>query len=134
MPIICDWYHHDCLLSCCSIFKVLCYIHCGEFLTEVNSFIISHCFQLVKHFFSKFFNFFLKPKFQLKSLVFGLLMSFLSSRVLLSRWQLIYNITPKTICQHLFSKKSRFFSKKWETPTFSLNHAGFPREKLLIFL
>ena len=120
MPIICDWYHHDCLLSCCSIFKVLCVS-----FTEVNSFIISHCFQLVKHFFSKFFNFFLKPKFQLKLLVFGLLMSFLSSRVSLSRWQLIYNIMPKLICQHLFWKKSRFFSKKWETPTFSLNYAGF---------
>ena len=79
--------------------------------------------------FSKFFNFFLKPKFQSKSLVFGLLMSFLSSRASLSRWQLIYNIMPKLFCQHLFWKKSRFFSKKWETPTFPLNHAGFRREK-----
>mgnify|MGYP003226736013 CR=1 FL=1 len=75
--------------------------------------------------FSKFFNFFLKPKFQSKSLVFGLLMSFLSSRASLSRWQLIYNIMPKLFCQHLFWKKSRFFSKKWEIPTFPLNHAGF---------
>ena len=75
--------------------------------------------------FSKFFNFFLKPKFQSKLLVFGLLMSFLSSRVSLSRWQLIYNIMPKLFCQHLFWKKSRFFSKKWEIPTFSLIYAGF---------
>ena len=75
--------------------------------------------------FSKFFNFFLKPKFQSKSLVFGLLMSFLSSRVSLSRWQLIYNIMLKLFCQHLFWKKSRFFSKKWEPPLFFPYLCGF---------
>ena len=93
----------------------------------------THC-SACQALFSKFFNFFLKPKFQSKSLVFGLLMSFLSSRVSLSRWQLIYNIMPKLICQHLFWKKSRFFSKKWEIPTFPLYYAGFRREKLLISL
>ena len=95
------------------------FVHRSELVYYITLF--SACQAL----FSKFFNFFLKPKFQSKSLVFGLLMSFLSSRVLLSRWQLIYNIMPKLFCQHLFWKKSRFFSKKWETPTFSLNHAGF---------
>ena len=95
------------------------FVHRSELVYYITLF--SACQAL----FSKFFNFFLKPKFQLKSLVFGLLMSFLSSRVSLSRWQLIYNIMPKLICQHFFWKKSRFFSKKWETPTFSLFHAGF---------
>ena len=95
------------------------FVHRSELVYYITLF--SACQAL----FSKFFNFFLKPKFQSKSLVFGLLMSFLSSCALLSRWQLIYNIMPKLICQHLFWKKSRFFSKKWEIPTFSLNHAGF---------
>ena len=99
------------------------FVHRSELVYYITLF--SACQAL----FSKFFNFFLKPKFQSKSLVFGLLMSFLSSRVSLSRWQLIYNIMPKLICQHLFWKKSRFFSKKWEIPTFSLFHAGFRREK-----
>lgn len=71
--------------------------------------------------FSKFFNFFLKPKFQLKSLVFDLLMSFLSSRVSLSRWQLIYNIMPKLICQHLFWKNPDFFQKSGKSPLFPLS-------------
>ena len=95
------------------------FVHRSELVYYITLF--SACQAL----FSKFFNFFLKPKFQSKSLVFGLLMSFLSSRASLSRWQLIYNIMPKLICQHLFWKKSRFFSKKWETPTFSPFHAGF---------
>ena len=95
------------------------FVHRSELVYYITLF--SACQAL----FSKFFNFFLKPKFQSKSLVFGLLMSFLSSRVSLSRWQLIYNIMPKLICQHLFWKKSRFFSKKWEIPTFPLNHADF---------
>ena len=95
------------------------FVHRSELVYYITLF--SACQAL----FSKFFNFFLKPKFQLKLLVFGLLMSFLSSRASLSRWQLIYNIMPKLICQHLFWKKSRFFSKKWEIPTFSLIYAGF---------
>ena len=95
------------------------FVHRSELVYYITLF--SACQAL----FSKFFNFFLKPKFQSKSLVFGLLMSFLSSRASLSRWQLIYNIMPKLFCQHLFWKKSRFFSKKWEIPSFSLFHAGF---------
>ena len=95
------------------------FVHRSELVYYITLF--SACQAL----FSKFFNFFLKPKFQSKSLVFGLLMSFLSSRASLSRWQLIYNIMPKLICQHLFWKKSRFFSKKWEIPIFSLIYAGF---------
>ena len=95
------------------------FVHRSELIYYITLF--SACQAL----FSKFFNFFLKPKFQSKSLVFGLLMSFLSSRMSLSRWQLIYNIMPKLICQHFFWKKSRFFSKKWEIPTFSLIYAGF---------
>ena len=95
------------------------FVHRSELVYYITLF--SACQAL----FSKFFNFFLKPKFQSKLLVFGLLMSFSSSRVSLSRWQLIYNIMPKLICQHLFWKKSRFFSKKWENPSFSLIYAGF---------
>ena len=95
------------------------FVHRSELVYYITLF--SACQAL----FSKFFNFFSKPKFQSKSLVFGLLMSFLSSRASLSRWQLIYNIMPKLICQHLFWKKSRFFSKKWETPIFPLIYAGF---------
>ena len=95
------------------------FVHRSELVYYITLF--SACQAL----FSKFFNFFLKPKFQSKSLIFGLLMSFLSSRASLSRWQLIYNIMPKLFCQHLFWKKSRFFSKKWEIPSFSLIYAGF---------
>ena len=65
--------------------------------------------------FSKFFNFFSKPKFQSKSLVFGLLMSFLSSRASLSRWQLIYNIMPKLFCQHLFLSFLKNFLAVFQT-------------------
>ena len=119
MPIICDWYHHDCLLSCCSIFKVLCFVHRSELVYYITLF--SACQAL----FSKFFNFFLKPKFQLKSLVFGLLMSFLSSRVSLSRWQLIYNIMPKLFCQHLFWKNPDFFQKSGKSPLFPLSMRVF---------
>ena len=88
------------------------FVHRSELVYYITLF--SACQAL----FSKFFNFFLKPKFQSKSLVFGLLMSFLSSRVSLSRWQLIYNIMPKLICQHLFLIKVG-------NPHFSLFHAGF---------
>ena len=85
------------------------FVHRSELVYYITLF--SACQAL----FSKFFNFFLKPKFQSKSLVFGLLMSFLSSRVLLSRWQLIYNIMPKLICQHLFW----YFFKKNQKKIFS---------------
>ena len=82
------------------------FVHRSELVYYITLF--SACQAL----FSKFFNFFSKPKFQSKSLVFGLLMSFLSSRASLSRWQLIYNIMPKLFCQHLFLKKIQIFFKK----------------------
>ena len=88
------------------------FVHRSELVYYITLF--SACQAL----FSKFFNFFLKPKLQSKSLVFGLLMSFLSSCASLSRWQLIYNIMPKLFCQHLFWKKSRFFQKSGKSPLF----------------
>ena len=90
------------------------FVHRSELVYYITLF--SACQAL----FSKFFNFFLKPKFQLKLLVFGLLMSFLSSRVSLSRWQLIYNIMPKLFCQHLFLKNPDFFQKSGKPPLFPL--------------
>ena len=88
------------------------FVHRSELIYYITLF--SACQAL----FSKFFNFFLKPKFQSKSLIFGLLMSFLSSRVSLSRWQLIYNIMLKLICQHFFEKNPDFFQKSGKPPLF----------------
>lgn len=120
MPIICDWYHHDCLLSCCSIFKVLCVS-----FTEVNSFIISHCFQLVKHFFQSFLISFWNRSFNRNRLFLAYLWAFwaLVRRCLADSSYIIS--CPNSFVNTFFWKKSRFFSKKWETPTFSPFHAGF---------
>ena len=95
------------------------FVHRSELVYYITLF--SACQTL----FSKFFNFFLKPKFQSKSLVFGLLMSFLSSRASLSRWQLIYNIMPKLICQHFFEKNPDFFQKSGKSPFFPLSMRVF---------
>ena len=118
MPIICDWYHHDCLLSCCSIFKVLCYIHCGEFLTEVNSFIISHCFQLVKHFFQSFLISFWNRSFNWNCLFLAYLWAFwaLVCRCLADSSYIIS--CPNWFVNTFFEKNPDFFQKSGKPPLF----------------
>ena len=119
MPIICDWYHHDCLLSCCSIFKVLCVS-----FTEVNSFIISHCFQLVKHFFQSFLISFRNRSFNRNRLFLAYLWAF---------WALVcrcladssYIISCPNWFVNTFFEKIRIFFKKVGNPHFFPYLCGF---------
>ena len=120
MPIICDWYHHDCLLSCCSIFKVLCVS-----FTEVNSFIISHCFQLVKHFFQSFLISFWNRSFNRNRLFLAYLWAFwtLVCRCLADSSYIIS--CPNCFVNTFFEKNPDFFKKSGKSPLFPLSMRVF---------
>ena len=95
------------------------FVHRSELVYYITLF--SACQAL----FSKFFNFFLKPKFQLKSLVFGLLMSFLSlvCRCLADSSYIIS--CPNCFVNIFFEKNPDFFQKNGKSPLFPLSMRVF---------
>ena len=101
-------------------FHVVQFSRSCALFTEVNSFIISHCFQLVKHFFQSFLISFRNRSFNRNRLFLAYLWAFwaLVRRCLADSSYIIS--CPNCFVNTFFEKNPDFFQKSGKPPLFPL--------------
>ena len=99
-------------------FHVVQFSRSCALFTEVNSFIISHCFQLVKHFFQSFLISFWNRSFNRNRLFLAYLWAFwaLVRRCLADSSYIIS--CPNCFVNTFFEKNPDFFQKSGKSPLF----------------
>ena len=102
-------------------FHVVQFSRSCALFTEVNSFIISHCFQLVKHFFQSFLISFWNRSFNRNRLFLAYLWAFwaLVCRCLADSSYIIS--CPNSFVNTFFEKNPDFFQKSGKSPLFPLS-------------